>query len=305
MPWCGACCELNRCKPVKARVRSVGVVVDPPFFDDLACLLDVGGQVLVEPLVAHRPSKLSTKPSPSVSRARCMPFDITLLLPGQDGVQDQLGAFVADDASGSPRSSAITISSPHATHGPPVERGVEDHQGQAFSVKFIDQRGMRKAPSAHQRVRHEVERPTQIASPGEPPSGPCTESPFRPRVAHVGLFLVEPVELLAIALILGVPTSDRATIAEPPRWDDSFCAVPQSPSSEAALTHMDTSSDTDRAAHGSHAASRPSSGPPRSRLHFEARRQKFSKHLLQRRCVKHQLRRPASSACGSKFLKGL
>ena len=25
-----SCCELNRCKPVKARVRSVGVIVDPP-----------------------------------------------------------------------------------------------------------------------------------------------------------------------------------------------------------------------------------------------------------------------------------
>ena len=53
MPWCGACCELNRCKPVKARVRSVGVVVDPPFFDDLACLVEVCEQVLVEALVAQ------------------------------------------------------------------------------------------------------------------------------------------------------------------------------------------------------------------------------------------------------------
>ena len=29
-------------------MRSVGVVVDPPFFDDLARLLEVGKQVLVE-----------------------------------------------------------------------------------------------------------------------------------------------------------------------------------------------------------------------------------------------------------------
>ena len=51
MPRCGACCELSRCEPVEARVRSVGVVVDPPFFDDVARLLDVGEQVLVEALV--------------------------------------------------------------------------------------------------------------------------------------------------------------------------------------------------------------------------------------------------------------
>jgi hypothetical protein len=49
----GACCELSRCEPVEARVRSVGVVVDPPFFDDLTRLLEVGEQVLVEALVAQ------------------------------------------------------------------------------------------------------------------------------------------------------------------------------------------------------------------------------------------------------------
>jgi hypothetical protein len=34
MPQIGACCELSRCEPVERRVRSVGVVVDPPLFDD-------------------------------------------------------------------------------------------------------------------------------------------------------------------------------------------------------------------------------------------------------------------------------
>jgi hypothetical protein len=34
-------------------VWSVGVVVDPPFFDDLTCFLEVGEQVLVETLVAQ------------------------------------------------------------------------------------------------------------------------------------------------------------------------------------------------------------------------------------------------------------
>jgi hypothetical protein len=39
-------------EPVEARVRSVGVVVDPPFFDDPACLGEAGEEVLVETLVA-------------------------------------------------------------------------------------------------------------------------------------------------------------------------------------------------------------------------------------------------------------
>ena len=51
MPRIGACCELSWCEPVQARVRAVGVVVDPPFFDDLARLLEIAEQVLVEALV--------------------------------------------------------------------------------------------------------------------------------------------------------------------------------------------------------------------------------------------------------------
>src|SRR3954468_1212008 len=121
MPWCGACCELNRCKPVKARVRSVGVVVDPPFFDDLACLLDVGEQVLVEALVTQ--SAVEALHEPILHRfagRNVVPFDITLLLPGQDGVRGQLGAVVADDHSGVARSSAIRSSS-RATRRPVSE----------------------------------------------------------------------------------------------------------------------------------------------------------------------------------------
>ena len=57
------------------------------------------------------------------------------------------------------------------------ELGV-DHQGQAFSVKSSTSVRMRKALSAHQRVRHEVERPTQIAVLVIRHRRPCTESPF-------------------------------------------------------------------------------------------------------------------------------
>ena len=53
MPLIGACCELRRCEPIEARVRSVGVVVDPPFFDDPACLAEVREHVLVEAFVTQ------------------------------------------------------------------------------------------------------------------------------------------------------------------------------------------------------------------------------------------------------------
>ena len=56
MPLIGACCELSRCEPVEARVRSVGVVVDPPVFDDPAGLAEVREHVLVEALVAQAAS---------------------------------------------------------------------------------------------------------------------------------------------------------------------------------------------------------------------------------------------------------
>ena len=51
MPLIGACCELSWCEPIEALVRSIGVVVDPPFFDDPSRLAEVREHVLVEALV--------------------------------------------------------------------------------------------------------------------------------------------------------------------------------------------------------------------------------------------------------------
>ncbi len=49
----GANCKFDRREPVEARVRPVGIVVDPPFLDDLASLVEVDEQVLVQALVAQ------------------------------------------------------------------------------------------------------------------------------------------------------------------------------------------------------------------------------------------------------------
>ena len=59
VPLIGACCELSGCEPVEARVRSVGVVVDPPVFDDPACLAEVREHVSLRHSSRRRPLKLS------------------------------------------------------------------------------------------------------------------------------------------------------------------------------------------------------------------------------------------------------
>ena len=53
MPLVGTGCELDWCEPVQARVRPVGVVVDPPVLDDLPSLVVVREQMFVEALVAQ------------------------------------------------------------------------------------------------------------------------------------------------------------------------------------------------------------------------------------------------------------
>ena len=66
---------------------SLSVVVLPPCFDDLTCLVEVGEQVLVEALVAQ-PAVEALNKAILHRFARCnvVPFDVVLLLPGQDGV---------------------------------------------------------------------------------------------------------------------------------------------------------------------------------------------------------------------------
>ena len=44
---CGASCKLRWCEAVKARVWSLGVVVDPPCFDDFAGFGQASEQMLV------------------------------------------------------------------------------------------------------------------------------------------------------------------------------------------------------------------------------------------------------------------
>jgi|RhiMethySRZTD1v2_1073278.scaffolds.fasta_scaffold183222_1 hypothetical protein len=62
MPLCEASCKLRWCEAVKARVWSLGVVVDPPCFDDFAGFGQASKQMLVEASSRSRPLKDSMKP---------------------------------------------------------------------------------------------------------------------------------------------------------------------------------------------------------------------------------------------------
>jgi hypothetical protein len=98
------------------------------------------------------------------------------------------------------------------------ERGVH-HQAQALPGEVIDQREDAEAPSAHQGIRDEVERPAQIATLRDRHWCPGAESPLAAAALAHGqaLFLVEPIELLAIEFdALTFQHQTKPTIAEPP-----------------------------------------------------------------------------------------
>jgi len=63
-------------------LRSVGIVVNPPFFDDLACLAEVGEQVLVEALVKQAAVEANKAILHRFSGHDVVPFNFMLLLPG-------------------------------------------------------------------------------------------------------------------------------------------------------------------------------------------------------------------------------
>jgi hypothetical protein len=64
-------------------VWSIGVVVDPPFFDNLACLAEVREQVLVEALVTQSAVEAFHEPILHRFAGRdVVPFDVMLLLSG-------------------------------------------------------------------------------------------------------------------------------------------------------------------------------------------------------------------------------
>src|SRR5262245_9754765 len=98
------------------------------------------------------------------------------------------------------------------------KRGV-GHQAQAFSGEVIDQREDAEASSAHECVRHEVERPAQIATLRDRHRRPGAESPLASAALtnRQAFLLMQPIELLAIELdALALEHQTETAIAEPP-----------------------------------------------------------------------------------------
>jgi len=62
------CCELGRCEPVEARVRSAGVVLNPPIFNDRPCLVEIAEHVFAESLVAQAAVEALDKSACDVAR---------------------------------------------------------------------------------------------------------------------------------------------------------------------------------------------------------------------------------------------
>jgi len=82
MPLIGACCELSWCEPVEARVRPVGVVVDPPFFDDIASLVEVGEEGSLRHVTQSAVEAFHEAILHRFAGRNVVPFKIMLLLPG-------------------------------------------------------------------------------------------------------------------------------------------------------------------------------------------------------------------------------
>ena len=102
-------------------MRSVGVVVDPPFFDQPAGGRQAAEQVLVEAFVTESTVQaLDEAVLHRLARRDVVPLDPAIFLPLQDRMRGQLRAVVADDDVGRPRR-AMSASSSRATRRPESE----------------------------------------------------------------------------------------------------------------------------------------------------------------------------------------
>lgn len=157
-------------------MRSVGVVVDPPVFDDLPGFVEVGEQVFVEALVAQATVEALDKAIlHRFARCDVVPVDAKLFLPGQYSVRRKLGAVVAHDHPGA--TSALDDLIELAQHPPGGQRCVDD-QAEAFPGEVVDQGQDTEAPTAGKRVHHEVERPAQVLILRDCHWRPRAERPF-------------------------------------------------------------------------------------------------------------------------------
>src|SRR6266542_3883546 len=161
MAGCGEMIGRGRWRPVTKRgMQPRRVVVSDPSSDDLASLIEVEEQALVEKLVAHAAVEgFDVAILHRLSGHDVVPFHLMLFAPAQDSIRGELGAVIGHDH---PRlATPLDDGDELAGNSSARDRGVGD-RCQAFSRHVIDDVENTEAPAAGELIVDEVERPARI-----------------------------------------------------------------------------------------------------------------------------------------------
>src|SRR5665213_2953190 len=141
-------------------MRPRSVVVGCPGADELASLIEIDEQALIEKLVAHPAvERLDVAVLHRSTWCDVMPFDSMVLCPAQDRSRGELGAVVGDDHLR--LATRIYERSQLACNTFARNRGVRDRR-QTFARYVIHDVEDAEAPAQGELVMDEVERPARI-----------------------------------------------------------------------------------------------------------------------------------------------
>ncbi len=141
-------------------MRPLGVVVGDPAADELAGLVEIKKDCLVEELVAHPAVEAFDEAVLHRFAGRdVVPFDLMIDCPAEDRVRGELGAVVADNHSWL----AARFDQHRQLAGDPFarDRGVGDRR-QTFARHVVNDVENAEAPAKGELVVDEVERPACV-----------------------------------------------------------------------------------------------------------------------------------------------
>src|SRR6266568_255193 len=161
MVGCGEMIGIGRWRPVTERgMRPRRVVVSDPSSDDLASLIEIEEQALVEKFVAHAAVEgFDVAILHRLAGRDVVPFHVMLFAPAQDSIRGELGTVIGHDH---PRLATPLDDCDELAGNPSArDRGVGD-RCQAFSRHVIDDVENTEAPAAGELIVDEVERPARV-----------------------------------------------------------------------------------------------------------------------------------------------
>ena len=197
-------------------MRPCRVVVGDPCADELAGVIEIDEQGLVEELVAHPAVEaLDEAVLHRLAGRDVVPIDLVIDCPAKDRVRGELGAIVTDDHSWL----AAGLDEHRQLAGDPYarDRGVGDRR-QALTGYIVDDVEDAEAPAKRELVVDEVERPARVdpgldqdrstASHRPPPGSALADcQPFLP---------VEPIDAIDAGRLALPPQQDeQPPVAEP------------------------------------------------------------------------------------------